>query len=153
MPANFTRTDRNEVEITFESIRQLAVFLQTLIPLVIEMYLRERIQHGISNASHGHSHWIEHVFLPRALDIYRNTSFKDDHFFSPIMHAQLEERLGKNFITQSLTDTYNIGLIERNFHCWFSKDKKSIIISFSETHKGLDKRLQEVLVKVLTEKM
>ncbi|MFA5997540.1 MAG: hypothetical protein WC791_03575 [Candidatus Paceibacterota bacterium] len=148
----FTEIDNSEVEINVENL-QLAVFLQKLVPTVAEMYLRRRLLSSLSNTSHGRSHWLEHVFLPRTLRVYGDGSFDDDHFFNPRMLSQLEERVNKNFITQSISDTYVIGLIGRNFIFRFSKDKKSIIISFSETHKGVDTAIHEILKVALKEKM
>lgn len=160
MNVNYTETPEGEVKVRVKEIVDgdnctLSVFLQMLIPLVVETYLRKRVAQALANNSSGHSHWIEHVFIPRALYVFDQHmvgGFKDDVLFSCGMHEKLESRVLK-ICNSGKADVFVLGLIERNFHLRLSQDKKSIIISFSETHKGIDKTLQEILKVVLSGKL
>lgn len=159
MPVNYTETPEGEVVVSVAGIVDdsyaLAMFLQKLVPMVVEKYLRKRITQALANNSSGHSHWIEHVFLPRALYIFDRhiaCGFRDDALFGRGMLKQLADRISGLPISGH-TDVFVFGLIERSFCVRFLPDKVGIVLSFDEEGRELDDLLQKTLKEVLVENM
>lgn len=159
MSAEFMETPKGEVSVCIRGIANdnfaVAMFLQKIYSFTVEQCLRERISSALANVSPQglrHSHWIQYVFLPRALAASME-AHADDHLFDMKNIAPLADRLhGLLLIGGREEDVFNIVLIERDLNVKISPDKGNMILAFRERRgesRELDWKLQEIMKNVL----